>query len=157
MSGDRGALTPDRWDRLGARLVLIWAGLSFGVAFLATPAKFLAPSLTLPVALDVGRQTFRIYDRVEFAFLVTLVVLAGRSQLKRRWAWALAVPTVMLIAEAAWLLPALDLRVAAIMAGGPRPPPSDLHAIYVAAEAVKLVWLIAVGLSGWLDPTAARP
>ncbi len=50
-------------DRLGPQLLLIWAGVALGVAFVATPAKFLAPSLSLPVALDVGRHTFAVYDR----------------------------------------------------------------------------------------------
>lgn len=35
-------------------LAVLWAGLLLGVSFLATPVKFLAPSLSLPVALDVG-------------------------------------------------------------------------------------------------------
>jgi hypothetical protein len=46
-------------------LALVWAGTLFGVSFLATPVKFLAPSLTLPVALDVGRQTFGVFSLVE--------------------------------------------------------------------------------------------
>jgi hypothetical protein len=58
---------PSLVDRLSLRLLLLWAGLSAGVAFLATPAKFMAPSLSLPVALDVGRHTFRVYNDVDLA------------------------------------------------------------------------------------------
>jgi hypothetical protein len=39
-----------------AALLLLWAGVLLGVSVLAAPAKFAAPRLTLPVALDVGRQ-----------------------------------------------------------------------------------------------------
>lgn len=46
-------------------LASAWAGFLAGVSFLATPVKFLAPSLTLPVALDVGRQTFFAFNRSE--------------------------------------------------------------------------------------------
>ena len=41
-------------------LFLIWAGIIFGVSLLATPAKFLAPDLSLTEALQVGRVTFRV-------------------------------------------------------------------------------------------------
>ena len=51
-----------------------WFGMLLGVSFLATPAKFLAPSLTLGVALDIGRQTFAILNKVEWLFSA---VLAG--------------------------------------------------------------------------------
>src|SRR5690606_30735313 len=48
-------------------LAVLWTGLLLGVSFLATPVKFLAPSLSLPVALDVGRQTFMVFNWVEVA------------------------------------------------------------------------------------------
>lgn len=47
-----------------------------GVSFIATPVKFLASTLTLPVALDVGRATFGISVRVQLGMAVTLVTLA---------------------------------------------------------------------------------
>lgn len=140
-------------DRLGTKLYLLWAGLSIGVAFLATPAKFLAPSLSLPVALDVGRQTFRVYNGVEFVLLGSLLVLGGWSSQRTRWYLGLVVPGAVVIAQALWLIPALDLRVAAIQAGRSPLPPSNLHAAYIAAEAIKVLWLLAMGLgeisSGW--------
>lgn len=134
-------------DRIGPRLLLIWAGLAIGVAFLATPAKFLAPSLSLPVALDVGRHTFRAYNHVELALVVFLLAIGVWPQARRRWFVALAVPGVVVVAQALWLIPALDLRVAAIMSGH-QPPPSNLHVVYIAAEALKVVWLLGFGLAG---------
>ena len=123
------------------------------MAFLATPAKFLAPSLSLPVALDVGRQTFRVYNGVELALLGALLVLGGWSSLRSRWYLGLVVPGAVVISQALWLIPALDLRVAAIQAGLLPLPASNLHVGYIAAEAVKILWLLAMGLgeisSGW--------
>lgn len=136
-------------DRLGPQLLLIWAGFAIGVAFLATPAKFLAPSLTLPVALDVGRQTFQIYNRTELVLIVALTVLGGWSENRRHWYLALAVPGLVVMAQALWLLPALGLRVSAIEVGATHLPPSNLHWIYIAAEAVKIVSLLACGLVGF--------
>src|SRR5690606_35153067 len=45
-----------------AFVTLLWLGLLLGVSFLATPVKFAAPTLTLAVALDVGRVTFGLFS-----------------------------------------------------------------------------------------------
>jgi hypothetical protein len=135
-------------DVFGARLMLIWAGLALGVAFLATPAKFLAPSLTLPVALDVGRHTFRLYNRVELIFVAALLVGGAWSVARRRWCLALAGPLVIVASEALWLIPALDARVGAILAGQTHLPRSNLHTLYIGVEAVKALWLLGFGLAG---------
>ena len=137
---------PGLVDRLSPRLLLLWAGLSAGVAFLATPVKFMAPSLSLPVALDVGRHTFRVYNEVELALLGVLVVLSAWSKTRRSRYLALAVPGAVAAAQALWLIPALDARVSAILAGG-QPPPSNLHALYIGAEMLKLAWLLSFGLA----------
>jgi hypothetical protein len=133
-------------DRLSPRLLFLWAGLSAGVAFLATPVKFLAPSLSLPVALDVGRHTFRVYNHIELALLGVLIVLGIWSKARRSRYLALVVPGAVVAAQALWLIPALDARVSAILAGG-RPPPSDLHVLYIGVEMLKLLWLLTFGLA----------
>jgi len=143
---------PRRIERFGAKLYLLWAGLSIGVAFLATPAKFLAPSLTLPVALDVGQHTFRLYNGVELALLVALLVLGRWSTLRRRWYLALLGPGAVVLAQTFWLIPALDLRVLAIQHGQSPLPPSQLHTVYIAAEALKVLWLLALGLGDPFSP-----
>jgi hypothetical protein len=142
MSGARGLM-----DRAGPALLLFWAGLSTGVAFLATPAKFLAPSLSLPVALDVGRQTFRIYNGAEVALLALALLLSAFSPDRRRWWLWLALPGAVVFIETIWLLPALDLRVSALLDGGPAPESSLLHPAYIALELAKLAALLAIGLS----------
>jgi hypothetical protein len=149
-------MPPSVLDRLSARLILLWAGLAVGVAFLATPAKFLARSLTLPVALDVGRQTFGIYNQAELALLVALILLGLRSRLWRRRYLALSVPGVIVAAQATWLIPALDARVSAILAGQ-TPPATSLHALYIGAELAKVLWLLAFGFGDLLpDRRGAR-
>jgi hypothetical protein len=47
--------------------------------------------------------------------------------------------------QAVWLLPALDARVAAVLAGS-SPPPSPDHIWYIISEAVKLAALLAIGI-----------
>ena len=134
-------------DRMGPKLLLVWAGIALGVAFVATPAKFLAPSLSLSVALDVGRHTFAAYDRLELAVLAGLLGLGVWLEDRRRWYALLLLPAAIVLAEALWLLPALDLRVVEILAGRPADKRSTLHAIYIAAEGLKILALLAAGLS----------
>ncbi|MGE3148261.1 MAG: DUF4149 domain-containing protein [Pseudorhodoplanes sp.] len=121
----------------------IWFGMLIGVSFLATPAKFLATSLTMPVALDIGHHTFAIFNKVEWllAIVLLLTVLAGH----RTWlGMGLALLAILLVAaETFWLLPLLDQRVAVIIAGQ-QPPPSELHNLYVACETAKSLVLILV-------------
>jgi hypothetical protein len=135
----------DRIDKRG-RLVLelvaamLWIGLLLGVSFLATPAKFLAPSLSLAVALDVGRQTFGVFNKVEWALAILLLalVLAGpKARLSIAGAVVLA---VMVVVETLWLLPILDQRVGLIIAGQ-QPPESSLHVVYIVLQIVKLAVL----------------
>jgi len=144
-----------RREALAEKVYLLWAGLAIGVAFLATPAKFLAPSLSLSAALDVGRYTFRVYNGAELALIVCLLVLGAWAHRRRRWYLGLLGPAAIVIAQAAWLLPALDLRVSAIQAGR-APPPSSLHTVYIAAEGLKVLWLLAMGLTGILSGAPSR-
>lgn len=128
-------------------LAAVWLGMLVGVSFLATPAKFLAPSLSLPVALDVGRHTFAIFSRTEWFLAIVLsgLVLVG----PRSWLIAIggAVVVVLVAAETAWLLPLLDSRIGMIIAGQ-QPPPSRLHTFYIAFEVAKLVGLLLIMIDG---------
>lgn len=124
-------------------IALLWLGLLLGVAFLATPVKFSAPSLTLPVALDVGRHTFSAFNKVEWVLSAALL-LALLGGARTRLGCVLAVALIALVvAETLWLLPALDQRVGLIIAGQ-QPPASALHEIYIALELVKLAALVLV-------------
>lgn len=127
-----------------AVVALVWAGMTLGVSGLATPVKFTAPSLTLPVALDVGRVTFHLLGEVEWGFAIA-VVLAGIAA-QMRWLWLPAgIVVAIVVAQALWLLPALDVRALTVIAGG-TPPESGLHTWYIAAEAIKLAMLLVVGI-----------
>jgi hypothetical protein len=143
----------DPFARFGPKIALLWCGLSLGVAFLATPAKFLAPSLSLPAALDVGRQTFMVCNRAEMALCAFLATLAIWAPRRDRWALAFALPAVLVLTQASWLIPALDVRVGLVLQGV-TPPPSSLHLVYVMIEAFKIVWLAALGYTAWAWPAS---
>src|SRR3546814_15867617 len=95
----------------------LWAGMILDVSFLATPAKFLAPSIPLPVALDVGRQTFAIFTWVEIGWSLALVGLVLVHAPTRWVLGTLDVPFGSVRPEPAWLFPILDARGQTIISG----------------------------------------
>lgn len=119
----------------------IWSGMIVGVSFLATPAKFLAPNLTLPAALDVGRHTFAIFNKVEWALSATTIVLlfVGRRSMIV-WSTVILAMAIVVI-ETLWLLPILDSRVGLII-GGQQPTPSHHHTLYIICELAKLIAIL---------------
>lgn len=133
---------------VGGQIALLWTGLELGVAFVATPAKFLAPSISLPVALDVGRQTFMVANRVELGICLIVLLAAALTRRRRAWTLAFAPPALAVLLQTIWLIPALDARVGLILAGQ-SPPPSPLHGLYVGLELGKATWLALAGLSMW--------
>lgn len=126
---------------------LLWLGLLLGVSFLATPVKFMAPSLSLSVALDVGRQTFTVFNMIEALLSVTLVSLALTSRHSRPMIVAV-VMVVLVVLQRFWLLPVLDARVETILQGE-QPPPSSLHEVYIAVDVVKLGLLSLAAVLTW--------
>ena len=122
---------------------LLWAGLLIGVSFIATPVKFGATSLSLPVALDVGRVTFALFNIVEwiaFTALVVAVVFSGPSVPSSAMTALLA---ALLAAQTVWLLPVMNERIGAIIAGQ-SPPTAPYHWIYIGMDVTKVGLLIAI-------------
>jgi hypothetical protein len=133
--------------RLAVLVPTLWLGILVGVTFIATPVKFRAPSLTRPVALDVGRVTFRFFSRIEWCFAALLL---GIDAVTKGATWRLSMAgliAAIVALQSAWLLPALDRRVAVIVAGGTLPP-SRTHRIYGALEGAKLLGLLALVATG---------
>lgn len=123
-------------------VLLLWAGILFGVSFLATPAKFSAPSLTLPVAVDVGRSTFAVLNRVELGCAVlSLGLLAAGASRASVVRLALGLAALGLLLETLWLLPALEERAQMVIDRG-TPPASSLHDVYIGIDAAKLIALL---------------
>jgi hypothetical protein len=128
-------------------LYLIWAGIILGVSLLATPAKFLAPDLSLTEALQVGRVTFRVLAVTE-AVLLTLafvLVLLKPLVLRRSFLWPIVIAGVLLF-QYAVLLPSLTFQTNQVMAGEAPGRSSFLHSSYVAVEFLKLGLLLFLGI-----------
>lgn len=136
----------ERYGALAARaligLLVLWAGILIGVSFLASPAKFAAPSLTLPVALDVGRHVFGTLNGVEIGLAVLALALALVARPPRA-VWAPLVIVWLVVAlQTLWLLPVLDARTTQVIAGQ-TPAPAPWHGLYVALEITELLALLA--------------
>jgi len=136
----------NRYTTLNGALCLLaalWCGAVIGVSFIATPVKFSAPSLDLAVALDVGRTTFAAFSRIEWGAAVALLLLTLTAGPTARALVLAGVLAVTLAAQGFWLLPILDARVAAIIAGTPLPS-SWHHTAYGALELLKVALLLAI-------------
>jgi hypothetical protein len=133
---------------------LLWAGMLLGVSFLEAWVKFRAPTPTLPIGLDVGRQVFRALNLAELFWAVIGAACLTSSR------WFGTAPTLpfsaaflTLVLQVLWLRPVLDRRVEAILSGG-TPPRSPLHLLYIAGECVKVISLILAGLLAILSTAA---
>lgn len=134
---------------LGATTVVLpflWAGLVLGVSFLATPVKFRAASLSLPVALEVGSHTFHLLTRVEVGLGLVLAAVAWLPAGSRSWSYVLwCLPLALVLVQIVAVLPPLDARLRLIVDGG-TPDPSHLHLVYVGLESAKVCLLIGLGI-----------
>ena len=134
-----------------ATVFAAWAGLIFGVSFVSARAKFRAPSISLRVALDVGRQTFRALSRTEIllAIAASAICVAIANWL---FVAGLAVVWFMIATERFWLLPVLDLR-AGIRMTGITPRPSCHHRLFAGLEMAKILVLLSCSGAGVLTLT----
>lgn len=126
-------------------LLLLWSGVSLGGALIAAPAKFQAPSLTLPVALEVGRAQFQWIGRGEL-IICMLTVLAAFYCRPPYWRWV-AVPVALFVVQYFVIMPPLDTRTQAVIAGAQQNG-TILHLSYVVLEVTKFCALAGVGYFG---------
>lgn len=146
------------WAAATAFLAMLWLGLILGVSFLATPIKFMAPSLDLAVALDVGRVTFSVFSKVEWVLSLLLMVATLIRSSARTEIVSATVTALILALQAIWLLPALEIRIEAIISGTPLPP-SFHHTTYASFEAAKVLALASIAFVslfklGWHNRTS---
>ena len=126
-------------------LAWIWAGLVLGVSFVAPPVKFLAPSLSLADAMEVGRVTFAALQWIECVALAGMAVLLYLDRSRGRRLVLFGAVAAVMACQYLWVLPILDARVETIIRGQDLPP-SFLHWVYTGVDGIKVGLLIAFGL-----------
>ena len=125
-------------------LPLVALGMIAGVSFLAQPAKFLTPGLSLAQLVSVGSTLFDVSHAVQWAWLVLLAFVVPRAKARKPLAWALLAGFAFALALQQFsLMPPLEARLVALKQGL-QPAPSLLHFAYIGLEAIKLAVLLGL-------------
>lgn len=131
------------WRTALIAVALLWAGMVLGVTFVAVPAQFAAEGLSRPLGIDVTRQVFARFDRVELG-LAALTLLLALLLRAGRLLWSLLALLWLIVAlQSLWLLPVLDMRADQLLRGE-EPAPGPWHGLFAGAEIVKLCALLAI-------------
>ncbi|WP_194422246.1 hypothetical protein [Microbacterium abyssi] len=141
---------PRLWIALRLLLPAVWIGLIAGLSFIETPLKFLAPGITTPLGLGIGRLVFISLSVAGWIILVALTLIGQARPRETGRGWLLIGAMWLIMAIESFLIrPALAARSDVIIAGGD-PGDSWLHYGYIAAELVLLAVLV------WYSVHASR-
>jgi hypothetical protein len=132
---------------IAAALTFTWLGMVLAISFLEAPLKFRAPGVTIPIGLGIGRLVFRALNSVEavLAVVIAIAVFAGSPTVPARVLTVAAV--VVLAVQLAAVRPVLTRRSNLVLEAGAEVPRSRAHRWYVGTESVKVIALIALGVS----------
>ena len=137
-------------------LFCVWVGLIIGLSFIATPAKFLAPSVSLAQALQIGSVTFGVFQWVELAMLCLGILFCLKIGVRASVRGVVALVGGILAVQYLLLLPAMDLRVVAI-GEGVAVDASLHHHVYVALELLEVTLLVVGSMLAAKDSGAECP
>lgn len=125
-------MTPYRRDLWTVVFAAAAFAALFALSFVATPVKFLAPDVPIAHLLAVGRVTFRASLGVEGVLLALLVVTA-HSRIR----WLIVGSAALLLVQWLVLMPRLDERTLARIAGAVLEP-SSLHHWWIVLDTLRL-------------------
>src|SRR5690606_28710543 len=125
------ALPPEDMPRLWISLRLIlpsmWIGLIIGLSFMETPLKFLAPGITTPLGLGIGRLVFIALSVAGWIILIVITLIGQARPRETRTGWAqIGAMWLIMAVESFVIRPLLAARSDVIIAGGD-PGQSWLH------------------------------
>ena len=141
---------PRLWISLRIVLPAVWGGLILGLSFIETPLKFLAPGITTPLGLGIGRLVFIALSVAGWVILVLLTVIAPARPRETRTGWLLIGAMWLIMAVESFIIrPMLAARSDVVIAGGD-PGQSWLHYGYIGAE------LLLVATLAWYLIGSAR-
>lgn len=130
------------WLSLRIVLPAVWIGLIIGLSFLETPLKFLAPGITVPLGLGIGRLVFIALSIAGWVLLPAIAAIGLARPREARRGWVLIGAMALIAAIESFVLrPMLAARSDVIIAGGD-PGESGLHYVYIAADLLLLVVLV---------------
>lgn len=125
-------------------LPFIWAGAILGHSFIATPAKYRAPSLERQLAQQIGHATFSIFFFFEVAFLAIITGTMVLAEVGNYLWFVFGLVTACLFLQRYYLKPIIYNRVDDFEHN--RPLPSKFHfRFYTVLEIFKFLTLIGLG------------
>lgn len=116
------------------------------ISFIEAPLKFRAPGVTVRIGLGIGRLVFRALNFVEALLAVAVIAAVAVGRLPAGVVLFAVLVAVLLAAQVGIIRPRLNRRSDRVLAGEDLPR-SQEHLYYVAAEAAKVVCLVALGVS----------
>ena len=120
---------------------LLWIGFILAISFMETPLKFQAPSLTLPVALEIGHLVFHALNATEIGLATVITAITVLANWSRHIRLLIFLIGLLLATQTVLLYTLLDARTLAIIHGTEVPEPS-YHPVYITLEGVKLLLLL---------------
>lgn len=127
---------------------IFWLGFFMSISFLETPLKFTAPNLSLADGLQVGKIVFGALNKCEWVFLCIILISCLLNKTSKKGLYLIAIISVILVIETAWLLPLLDAGVNRVISGQPAGV-QYIHWLYVLLEIIKVPVLLLIGLENY--------
>ena len=118
-------------------------GAIVAISFLEAPLKFLAPGVTIPIGLGIGRLVFTALNVLAGVVLVLLTIVTARAKAGRASFGILGAIWVVFAVEVAVIRPVLNQRSDQVIAGLEAPGTNWAHYAYIAADAALIVLLVA--------------
>ncbi|MFF9098109.1 hypothetical protein ACF1AX_33920 [Streptomyces sp. NPDC014802] len=126
--------------------VFTWLGMVLAISFLEAPLKFRAPGVTVALGLGIGRLVFRALNTVEAVLAVAVAVAVATGSPGASVTALTAVAVLLLVVQLAAVRPVLNRRSDRVLAGE-EAPRSRAHFVYIALELLKVIALIALGVT----------
>ncbi|GAB7029606.1 hypothetical protein AB0G35_25685 [Streptomyces sp. NPDC021749] len=136
----------DALNAVAVAATFVWLGMVLAISFLEAPLKFRAPGVTVRIGLGIGRLVFRALNRAEAVLAVVVVTAVALARPPLSVVLLTAVTVLLLTLQLAAVRPVLNRRSDRVLAGEELPR-SRAHVLYAAAEALKALALLTLGIT----------
>jgi hypothetical protein len=119
-------------------------GAIIAISFLEAPLKFLAPGVTIPIGLGIGRLVFTALNVLAGVVLIALSAVSVRARAGRVTLGILGSIWLVYLIEVAVIRPVLNQRSDLVIAGLAAAGTNWAHYAYIAAEVTLVGLLIAL-------------
>ncbi|WP_417503311.1 hypothetical protein [Microbacterium sp.] len=119
-------------------------GAIIAISFLEAPLKFLAPGVTIPIGLGIGRLVFTALNVLAGVVLIVLTVVNVRARAGRATLGILGAIWLVYIVEVAVIRPVLNQRSDLVIAGLAAAGTNWAHYAYIVADVTLVGLLIAL-------------